>query len=81
MTIPQGYLPKTMDLEFKWPPVFAETNQDLQARVGVAQSASQANLISRVTATKYIADIFNIEDPEEEAFNVDNQEQLGGGWF
>ena len=81
MTMPQGYFPQTTEVSFKWPPVFAETNQDLQARVGVAQSASQANLISRVTATRYIADIFNIDDPEEEAFNVDNQEQLGGGWF
>ena len=81
MTIPNGYVPSSMDLKFQWPPVFAETNQDLQARISVAQQATSANLISRISGTKYVADIFNITNPEEEAYLVDNQKSLGGGWF
>lgn len=74
VNVPQGYVPlnfPTMDLE--WPPVFAPTQEDIQKKVQTAVQASNANLIARVTATKYIAANFGVTDIEAEQGIVDTQ--------
>jgi len=76
--IPEGYVPQSLDIELQWPPVFAPTMQDLAEIVRVATTASNANIISRETATRYVAKFFDIEDIEAEVAKVNAQPQLGG---
>jgi hypothetical protein len=79
--IPQNYKVQSLDIVFTWPPVFPMTMADLQQKVSTAAQASQANLISRRTATTWLAKEFGIEDIEQEILEVNNQPQLGGFGF
>ena len=74
--IPAGYVPKSASLTFVWPPIFPLTMQDLQQKVSIASSATGANLISRETATKWLAKDFGVENIEEEIAKIAAQPQL-----
>lgn len=66
ITFPAGYAPKSLDIELKWKPVFEPTMEDIQKVVGIAVQASTANIITRATATKFVAEYFGITDVEAE---------------
>lgn len=68
--IPVGYVPKSATLTFVWPPIFPLTMQDLQQKVSIASSATGANLISRETATKWLAKDFGVENIDEELAKI-----------
>lgn len=70
MTIPPGWTPKSLNLTFQWPPIFPMTMMDLQQKVAVASSATGASIISRETATRWLAKDFGILDVEEEIAKV-----------
>ncbi len=74
--IPDGWRPQSLAIELKWPPVFRMTLEDLQKKVSIASAASGASIISRKTATKYIADDFDIEDVDAEVQEIDAQPVL-----
>lgn len=71
--IPPGFQPKSLDITTTWPEFFAKTMEDLQKKVGVATQASTANLISRETATRFLAKDFGVENIEEEVAKVNAQ--------
>jgi hypothetical protein len=73
ITMPEGYQPQSLNLEFTWPPVFEMTMQDLRDKVNVASSASAANLISRRTMTAWLAEDFGVQDIEAEINEVNTQ--------
>ena len=64
--IPPGYQPTSLDIQLDWPPIFQQTIEDLQKKVQVAVSAASGNIISRKTATTFIAKDFGIMDVEAE---------------
>lgn len=68
--MPAGYVPASMNIELTWPPIFKLTLEDMQKKIGLAVSASTANIISRKTATNYVKDIFGIIDIEAEAAEI-----------
>lgn len=70
IVIPAGYTPQTLDFELKWPPLFQQTIEDLQKKVAVAVAASNASIISRKTALRFIAEDFGVEDLEAEAADI-----------
>lgn len=71
--IPEGYVPKSLDIQIKWPKVFRETLEDQQKQVNLANTAAAGRFISLKTATKYVAEIFNIEDIEQEHLDIEAQ--------
>lgn len=71
--IPEGYHPTSLDLELKWPKVFRETLEDQQKTIAIATSAAAANIISRRTATKFVSEVFDIEDVDAETAEIDEQ--------
>ena len=71
--VPPGWTPASLDSEAVWPDVFPETIEDLQKRVATASSATSANIISRESATRWLAESFNIEDIEAEMAKIDSQ--------
>lgn len=74
--LPPNYQPSTLQPEVIWPPIFAQTIQDLRDKVQVAVSASSASLISRETLTQWLAEDFGIENVEEEVARVNAQPVL-----
>jgi hypothetical protein len=66
VSVPPGYQPKTLQIDLKWPAVFAKSIEDLQKKVSVASQVSSAKLISRETLTRWLAQDFQIEDVELE---------------
>ena len=74
--MPAGYKPASFSISTAWPPVFPVTMEDLQKKVGVAANASNSNIISRETATKWVAKDFGVEDIEEEVKKVNEQPNL-----
>ena len=66
LTVPSGYLPESLDLTCKWPPLFPTTIADLTAKVAAASQASSGMLISRESLTRWLAPDFGIENVEEE---------------
>lgn len=74
MDIPAGYAPKGIfAAELVWNPIFQETMEDLQKKVQVASTATSANIISRATATRWLAKDFGIEDVEAELAEIAKQ--------
>lgn len=73
ITFPEGYEPQSMDIDFEWKPIFEPTLQDIQTTVGIATQASTSNIISRRTATKFVAEYFGIKDIELEQKEVIEQ--------
>lgn len=64
--IPPEYMPKSLDVEVKWPPIFQQTIEDLQKKVQVASQARTTGLVSPATALKFVAEDFGVEDMEAE---------------
>lgn len=64
--IPKGYIPTSLDLKIDWPPIFQQTMEDLQKKVGVASTAKNSGLISPETAVRYVAKDFGVEDVDAE---------------
>ncbi len=84
VNVPAGYKPQSLDIEIAWPQIFPMTMQDLQQKVMVASNVTGANIISRETATKWLAKDFGVEDTEEEMQKIANQPVMnpfGGGFF
>lgn len=71
--IPPGFAPKSTNVTAMWPEVFPMTMQDLQQKVQVASTVTSANIISRETATRWVAKDFGIEDIDEELVKIKNQ--------
>jgi hypothetical protein len=67
LVMPEGYKPKSFSIDIKWPPLFEQTIEDLAKKVGAAVSAKNGRIISTLTAIKFIAEEFKIEDVEAEA--------------
>lgn len=74
--IPPGYKPQTIDFDVKWPPIFAQTTEDLHKKVQMVSAATSASLISRETGTRYLAEDFNIENVDEELQKIASQPVL-----
>lgn len=70
---PEGYQPKSLDITLKWPEIFPLTIEDMQKKVGLATSAHTGRLISRFTAMRYIQEIFDIKNIDEEAAQIDKE--------
>lgn len=60
-------------ITIRWPPFFPPTEADKQTRVGYTVSAEQGRLISSVTASRQLADIFSVEDVEAERDKIDEE--------
>lgn len=73
VTIPPGFQPKSMMITLSWPPIFPLTMEDLQKKMGVANTAAAGLFISRETAMRFVAKDFGIEDIEEEQRKIDAQ--------
>jgi hypothetical protein len=74
--LPPGYRPMSLDADIEWPPIFQQTMEDLQKKISVTSSATGSNIISRETATRFIAKDFGIENVEEEVEKVNTQVNL-----
>lgn len=85
ITFPEGYQPQSLDIELVWKPVFPPTLDDIQKAVNIASGAATANIVARVTATKFVSEYFGIEDAEAEQKIVETQppppSPFGGGFF
>jgi hypothetical protein len=73
ITIPAGYVPQSLELLAKWPPIFPMTIEDLQKKVGVGASAAAGNVISRETVTRWLAEDFGVDDVEAEIERIKTQ--------
>lgn len=67
---PEGYAPVSLEIELIWKPVFEPTLEDIQKVISLAVQASNANLISRKTATTFIQEYFGVVDAEQEQADV-----------
>jgi hypothetical protein len=76
LIIPPGWSPTSLNPDVKWPEIFPETVEDLQKKVQVAATASNASLVSRETLTRWLAKSFGIEDVEAEIAKVAAQPVL-----
>lgn len=65
--IPAEYVVESMMVKVKWPSLFQQTLEDLQKKVAIASAAKAGGLIQHITAVKFIAEDFGVEDPEAEA--------------
>lgn len=70
ITMPEGYVPQSMNVVLQWPEIFPMTMQDLQQKVAIVNQITTANVISRETAMKWIAKDFGIENIEEELAKI-----------
>lgn len=76
MEIPPGWRPKSLEFNFVWPEIFPMTIEDLQKKVAVGVAASSANILSRESVTRWLAQDFGIEDIEAEVAKVDSQKVI-----
>lgn len=76
LEIPKGYMPSSLDLVANWPPIFPLTLDDITKKVAAAVQVSTANIISRETCTRWLAQYFGVEDIEEELSKIASQPQL-----
>ncbi len=76
LEVPKGWAPQSLNISVEWPPVFPTTMKDLTEKVNVANTAASGNLISRETATRWIAADFGVEDVEEEIARINAQPVL-----
>jgi len=73
INIPPTYTPMNLEPNIVWPPVFQQTIQDIQQKVTMVLSATNASLISRETGTRFLAPDFNVENVEEEIQKIASQ--------
>lgn len=77
--MPQGWQPTSLNIKSIWPPIFELTTQDKQQIVSIGLQASNANIISRDTALRWIQSQgvdFGVEDYELEIQKVNSQQQF-----
>ena len=60
-------MPDGVDLEVKWPEFFNPAVSDVQAAATAATAAKAGGVIDQLTATKFVAPFFKIEDAEDVA--------------
>jgi hypothetical protein len=78
-TMPDGWIPTSMTMKCLWPPIFELTTQDKQQIVSLGIQASNANIISRDTALRWIQSQgvdFGVEDFELEQQKISGQERF-----
>jgi hypothetical protein len=73
LQLPPTFKIQSLNISAKWPPVFALTMEDLKEKLSVGLMASNANIISRETITRWVAKDFGIEDIEEEIAKIASQ--------
>ena len=73
---PEGFMPQSADITLQWPAIFPLTLDDKSKRTAAAVSAAGASIISRETATRFLATDFGIEDVEEELAKIAAQPVL-----
>lgn len=66
-----GKLDASKDLSLRWPPWFAPTVTDLQNLATALATAIDGGFLSRATAIKFIAEMFDIEDVVAEEALID----------
>jgi hypothetical protein len=79
LTMPPKWVPSSLDIKCSWPPVFELTTQDKQQIVALALQASSGNIISRMTALKWIQEQgvdFGVDDLEAETAIINSQQQF-----
>lgn len=74
--IPEGWVPQSLSIVVEWPPIFQQTMEDLQKKIQVVSAATAANILSRKTATLWIAKDFGISDVEAEIAEINSQPVL-----
>lgn len=73
ISIPPGYIPKSLNLTLQWPEIFPPTLEDLRTKVSIATQVANASIISRETMMKWIAGDFGVENIEEELAKINAQ--------
>jgi hypothetical protein len=76
LEIPPGWAPQSLNMAAVWPPIFPMTMLDLKEKLAVAVQATSASLLSRESATRWIAKDFDIEDIEAELAKIAAQPVL-----
>lgn len=71
IALPAGYAPTSLEIDLKWKPMFQQTMEDLQKKVGVATAAKNGGLIAPKTAMLFTAEDFGVEDVDAELAAVD----------
>lgn len=72
--VPDGYIPQSMDITTQWPPIFPPTIQDMHLMAQTCQTLSMANIISRESLTRWMAQVIpNIDNVEEELKKIESQ--------
>lgn len=66
VTVPAGYTPGSLDITVRWPELFPPTLDDIKNKVAAAAQATAAKIISRESATRWLAKDFGIENLDEE---------------
>lgn len=77
--MPEGWTPASMTMKVIWPPIFELTTQDKQQIVSLGIQASNANIISRDTALRWMQSQgvdFGVEDFELEQQKISGQERF-----
>lgn len=76
---PEGWMPSSLDITAQWPPIFEMTIQDMQQTLMLAVQASNANIISRQSALKWLGSRgldFGVEDIELEQQLINTQQRF-----
>lgn len=76
---PEGWMPSSLDITAQWPPIFEMTIQDMQQTLMLAVQASNANIISRQSALKWLGSRgldFGVEDIELEQQLINSQQRF-----
>lgn len=77
LTVPEGYVPTSLDITVQWPPIFPPTLQDINLMAQSAQSLSQGKIISRESLTRWIAHVIpSIDNVEEELEKIHEEPML-----
>lgn len=76
---PVGWNPSSLEFKVSWPPIFELTTQDKQQLVSLSIQASNANIISRDTALRWLQSQgvdFGVEDFELEQQKINTQQRF-----
>lgn len=76
---PKGWVPQSLEYKIIWPPIFELTTQDKQQLVSLGIQASNANIISRDTALRWLQSQgvdFGVDDFELEQQKISSQERF-----
>lgn len=78
ITIPDNFVPKSLDIRVQWPQIFPMTMQDLQQKVGIGVQLTSGNIMSRETVLRWLLKDFEglIDNVEEEIIRIDTQKEF-----